>query len=227
MKKQSLFSDEKRIKILFELEKRPKKFVQLKKLINLESNILSYNINILIKEKLVNKKGIYYELSDYGRYLMPYVHKFNDASLIPMPCIAVIIRKSNKILIRTKDKEPGKGMKIFIGGKMNLGEDIFESAKRHANEKVGIDIKNLKVICVNNYVSKKDNAIAHYVVFFITAEPLGKPKKALWLKPDKIKGKMFPDNRFIIDKMLNNKSVKIINSVYDENLDEFKVVNIS
>lgn len=227
MKKQSLFSDEKRRKILFELEKKPKKFVQLKKLINLESNILAYNLIILIKEKLVNKKGIYYELSDYGRYLMPYIYKFNDASLIPMPCIAVIVRKGSKILIRTKDKEPGKGMKIFIGGKMNLGEDIFEAAKRHAKEKVSITIKNLKVICVNNYVSKKDNAIAHYVVFFITAEPLGKPKKSSWQEPNKIKGKMFPDNRFIIDKMLNNKSVKIINSVYDENLDDFKVVNIS
>lgn len=227
MYKSSLFSDEKRRKILFELEEKPKKFVELKKIMALKSNILSYNLNILISEKIVNKNGLSYSLSDYGKYMMPYVYKYNDASLIPMPCIAVIVRKGNKILIRTKDKEPCKGMKIFIGGKMNLGEDLFEAAKRHTKEKVDINIKNLKVICVNNYVSKKDSAIAHYVVFFITANPVGTPKKASWQDPDKIKYRMFPDNKFIIKNMLNNKEVKIINSVYDENLDDFKVVNTS
>lgn len=141
MRRHYLFSDNKRRKILFELEVKPRKFVELKKLINLKSNILFYNIKILIKEGLINKKDSHYFLSDYCKYSMPYVHKFNDASLIPMPCVAVIVRKGNKILIRVKDKEPGKGMKIFVGGKMNLGEDIFEAAKRHVKEKVGINVK--------------------------------------------------------------------------------------
>ncbi len=227
MSKKNLFSDNNRRRIMFELEDNPKKFVELKKLMNCKSNILSYNLKILINSNAVDKKGLKYELSDNGKYLMPYVYKFNDASLIPLPCVAVIIRSGARILMRTKDKEPGKGKNIFIGGKMNLGEDIFEAAKRHVQEKVGIGVKNLNVICINNYVSKKEDVLAHYVVFFITANPVGKPRDSFWKNPEKIKEKMFPDNQFVIKEMLNNHQVKIINSIYDENKDNFQVVNIS
>lgn len=64
MEKQSCFSDAKRQKILEKLEESPKKFVELKKIIGLESNILSYNLKILIRESLVNKNNLYYELTE-------------------------------------------------------------------------------------------------------------------------------------------------------------------
>ena len=51
MEKQSLFSDIKRKKILTELEREPKRFVELKKIIKIQSNLLSYNLKILIKEE--------------------------------------------------------------------------------------------------------------------------------------------------------------------------------
>ena len=227
MKKTSIFADSKRREILKELENNPKKFVELKKIMKLDSNLLSYNLNILIKEKLVSKEGFYYSLTEKVKPLMPYVHNFNDASLIPLPCIAVVVMKDDKILIRKKSREPGKGKSIFIGGKMHLGEDILESARRHVREKVGIKIKNLKFLCVNNYVSKKDSVSNHFVVFFVRASPIGIPKDAVWKNPNRISGEMFPDNNFVIKNMLNNKKIKIISSIYDENISNFKVVNVS
>ena len=227
MEKNSLFSEEKRRKILVALEDKPIKFVDLKRLFGFESNILSYNLNILIKNEIVAKEGVLYNLTDYGRYVMPYVHKSYDASSIPIPCVAVIVRKGSKILIRKKDREPEKGKSIFVGGKMNFGEQIYESCRREVQEKVGIKIKNLKIICVNNYVARKNKASAHYVVFFVTAEPIGKPKNSSWQHPENVEGDMFPDNKFILKNMLQNKEVKIHDSVYDEEKKSFRVVNIS
>jgi len=227
MKKQTLLSEEKRKKILIELESKPKKFVELKKILDLNSNLLSYNLKILFKEKFIKKEGLFFVLTDKSKALMPYIHLSNDASCLPMSCVATIVRKNGTILIRKRTKEPAKGKGIFIGGKMYFGEDVFEACKRNVKEKVGIGIKNLKLVCINNYVSTNGSVKNHFVVFFVTAEPIGKPKNATWKKPSEIKRNMFPDNRFIIGEMLDNRKVKLISSTYDEVKNSFKVVNIS
>ena len=227
MRKQKLLSEEKRNNILIELEDKPQKFVELKRALKLESNILSYNLKILINENMVEKDNLVYSLTHEAKAIMPYARKLNDASSLPLLCVAVIVKKENKILIRRKIKEPEKGKRIFIGGKIELGESIFDAAKRHVLEKVRINIKNLKVICINNYISKRKNISSHFMVFFITASPEGTPKDALWKNPEKIRGKMFPDNKFIINNMLNNRRIRYMESVYDEVSDRFFVVNIS
>lgn len=228
MKKQKLLAEKKRQEILRELEKNPKKFVELKRILKLESNLLSYNLNLLQKEGMIQKDNLYFELTDKGRYLMPYVRKDNDASKLPIVCVATIIRSNGKILIRKKIREPIKEREIFIGGKIEIGEDIFDACKRHVKEKVNIDIKDMKIICINNYLSKKDSQIAHYVVFFVTAKPEKNqvPENSMWKEIKKINGKMYPDNKFVIKEMLNNKKIKMINSLYDEKKDRFRVVNI-
>ncbi|MFA5173758.1 MAG: NUDIX domain-containing protein [Candidatus Pacearchaeota archaeon] len=227
MENDLVLKGKKRQEILKELEQGSKKFVELKKLLGLNSNILSYNLKILLKMHLISKEGVFYSLTKTTKYLMPYIRKIEN-SLIPLPCIATIVIKDNKILVRKKEKEPEKGKGIFIGGRISLGEDIFQAAKRHVKEKTGIDIKDLKLICINNYLSKdSQNINSHFVVFFVKAKPLGEPRNAEWKNSDRIKEKMFPDNKFIIKNMLNNKKTKFINSIYNEDTDKFKVVNIS
>jgi len=215
MKKEQLLSDINRKKLINLLERNPRKFVELKKILNLESNLLSYNLKILIKEKLIEKKGFYYSLSEQTKHLMPYLRNLNN-SLNPLLCVATVVMNDGKILIRKKIKEPEKGREIFIGGRINLGEDPLDAAIRHVKEKAGMKIKDLKIICINNYVSKNKEITSHYVVFFIKAKPLGKPRNAEWKEPSKLNGKMFPDNKFIIKNMLNNKRIKMVNSLYDE-----------
>ena len=193
--------------------------------------MLSYLLRSLIDSKLVTKEGLQYALSDYGKHMMPYARKANDASSFPMPCVAVIVRQGEKILIRRKDREPEKGKSIFIGGKMDFGEDLFECCRRKVREKVGIEIRNLKMICINNYLSGSPAVRSHFLVFFVTAEPCGdvdpNPQSAQWLAPHEITGELFPDNRFILDHMLNNQEIKVISSSYDELRDIFEVVNLS
>ena len=231
MKKLTLFSDSKRIDILNLLEQKPRRFVELKKLLGIESNLLAYNLKILAKENLIEKKDNYFALTGGTKCIMPYIHKSNDASQLPLPCVAVIIRKKekgkDKILIRTKTTEPGIGRKIFVGGKIDLGEDLFEACKRHVKEKVGIEVKDLKLICINSYVFKEQNTLSHFLVFFITAKPKSnsKPKDAKYYSKKGINGKLFPDNRFVLKNMLDNKKVKIAKTFYDADKDEFSVIS--
>lgn len=229
MKKQNIFSSKIRVKILRELERSPKKFVNLKKSLNLESNLLSYNLKILNKEKFINKKEYIFSLTDKGKYIMPYVRKFNDASQIPIPCVATIVTEGDKVLIRKKIKEPTKGRGIFIGGKIEIGEDIFEACRRHVIEKTEVNIKNLKLRCINNFISRKKEEIAHFVVFFVTANvKKGEiPKRALWKNIKNIREKMYPDNKYVLKNFLNSHKINFIQSNYNEDLDKFDIVNIS
>ena len=225
--KTSIILDNKRKGILKELESSKKKFVELKKIMNLESNLLSYNLNILIQEGLVEKKSFYYSLSQKAKYLMPYIRDVDNFSSVPMACVATIVKKGSKILIRKMGGEPGKGKRIFIGGKVLFGEDIFDACRRHVKSKVGIDVKDLRLLCINNYFSKNRAEMLHFIVFFVIAKPVGTPINAEWKSSVGIRGKMYPDNRFILKEMLNNRKVKILTSIYNEQKDSFKVVNVS
>jgi ADP-ribose pyrophosphatase YjhB (NUDIX family) len=227
MEKQKLISNNTRRKILLELEESPKKFVELKKNLILKSNLLSYNLKILMETELVKKTKLFYSLSEKGSYLMPYVRKGCEYSKIPLPCVAVIVKKNKKILRRIKEGEPGKGKSIFIGGRINQGEDLFCSAERHVMEKTNMKIKNLKLVCINNYISFKKEAKTHYIVFFIKAETLDTPKNSFWVSQENIEKNSYPDNKFIVETMLSKRKVSIINSIYNEDSDLFEVVSVS
>ena len=222
--KQTLFSDKKKLEILNELEAGEKKFVELKKVLGLDSNILSYHLKMLMREGIVVKKDLKYFLSEKAKHLMPYLRNLENP---PLPCVAVIVMEGGKVLVRKKEKEPGKGKGIFVGGRIEFGEDVFQSAKRHVKSKVGVEVKNLQVLCVNNYVSKNKEITSHYIVFFVKASPVGTPVNAVWKFPDKIRGSMFPDNKFVIKNMLNNRKAGFFSSFYDEDKKKFRVVSVS
>ena len=74
---------------------------------------------------------------------------------------------------------------------------------------------------------KEQDTLSHFLVFFITAKPKTdkKPKDAKYYSKKGINGELFPDNRFVIKNMLDNKKVKIIKTFYDVDKDEFSVVS--
>jgi len=223
MKKQTLLSEKNRRQILLCLEKHDLKFVELKKTLSCDSNILAYNIKILVSHGLIKKDGLKFGLTQIAEHMMPYVHKDYDASEIPLPVVATIVLYKDKVLIRKKHSAPHKGKNIFIGGKISVGENIIECAIRKVKEKTGIKIREPKIICINNYITKN----SHYIVFFIRAKGSGIPINAKWIPIKDIDFDMFPDNKYIIKNMLNNKQIKVMHSSYDEDTKEFYLVNIS
>ena len=224
MKKSTILSEKTRSKILLNLEKSQKKFVQLKKILNIGSNLLKYNLDILLKENLIKKEKFLYSLSNEAKYIVPYIAENNDATKIPMPSVITILKKEGKVLVRKKQSEPDKGKACFVSTRLRLGEDVTQASKRSIKSTVGVEIRNPKIICVNNYIEKDKDNIAHYIAFFITAEPVGKPSDGKWFFPNKIRQKMVPDNKFILKNMLNNRKPKVMDSVSDKDKDKFRVV---
>lgn len=70
----------------------------------------------------------------------------------------VMIIKEGKILLGKRHEDPekassllkGAGTWTMPGGKLHFGESFEEGAKREVKEETGLNLKNSKVICVNN-----------------------------------------------------------------------------
>ena len=94
----------------------------------------------------------------------------DSKTLCKRPHVAVqaIINKDGKFLVGKRIGGNGSGTWSFPGGKLELGEELLECARREVLEEVGIKIKNLILgPYVNNYYEKTKS---HYVVIFVLAD---------------------------------------------------------
>jgi|SRR3989344_1246491 len=97
--------------------------------------------------------------------------------------IGVIIRHSGKILVGLRKSKHGAGTYCFAGGHLEVGETIFDCAKREVREETGLEIKNLRAgPHTEDFFPNK-----HYLTLFVIAdsdsgEPeLREPEKfAIW-----------------------------------------------
>ncbi len=97
----------------------------MKKMLNLPSNLLSYNLKILLKENFVKKEKLFFSLTDKSKALMPYIHLSNDASSLPMPCVATIIKKKRENFNTKKNKKTRKRKKHFYWWQNAFWERCF------------------------------------------------------------------------------------------------------
>ena len=102
--------------------------------------------------------------------------------------VGIMILRDGKVLLgqRHLDKEKasselqGQGQWTMPGGKLDFGESFIDGAKRETKEETGLDLNNIKVICINNDIISE----AHYVTIgLLCTEFDGKPQV---LEPDTI-----------------------------------------
>ncbi len=95
--------------------------------------------------------------------------------------VGIMVLKNGKVLLgqRNPNKEKasskldGQGTWTMPGGKMNYGESVIGCAKRETKEETGMDLKDLKVICVNNDLGKS----AHFITLgLLCVDPEDEPK---------------------------------------------------
>lgn len=97
--------------------------------------------------------------------------------------IGVLVFKDGKILLGKRKGSHGAGEYGGPGGRLEFGESIEDCIKREVKEEVGIEVKNIKFLCVSNIKKYKDK---HYVDIGVTADwSLGEPKI---MEPDKCEG---------------------------------------
>ena len=183
------------------------KFNELKQNLNLESNDLSYHLSILKKNNLITNNNTFYELTNNGKTLYPYLPILTEEQKpIFVVCCAALI-KNDTIYFQKKPREPEKGSLIMFGGKVLEHTTIEQTLINYIKEQAKTTPINLKLRCVNEFI-KED---FHNIVYFYTAEPETEPKENLIkrniteLKDEEL----FWDNKFFLKEMLNNEEPKV------------------
>jgi len=96
----------------------------------------------------------------------------------PTPtCCACIVRDGRLLLIQ-RAAEPSKGGWSFPGGRVELGESIFEAVTREVREEAGIEIEPLETFQVYDWITRDEagGVRFHYVVNYVRARYLsGQP----------------------------------------------------
>lgn len=112
---------------------------------NIESNLVNFHINQLIKDGLVTKtKDKKYKLSDFGK---EYANRMDDEKKLierqgKISCILCCVRKIDsqdpELLIYTRKKHPFYNSQGYSSGKVKFGESIEETAVRELLEETNL-----------------------------------------------------------------------------------------
>jgi 8-oxo-dGTP diphosphatase len=85
----------------------------------------------------------------------------------PKVGVGVLIFKDGKILLGARKSSHGAGEFAGPGGHLEFGETFEECAMRETREETGIEITNLRVICLSNLLMWEGK---HYVDIGIVAD---------------------------------------------------------
>lgn len=97
--------------------------------------------------------------------------------------VGIMVFKEGKVLLGKRKSLLGKGEYAGLGGHLEFGESIEACAKREAKEEAGIEIKNIKFLCLS---SLKRYQGKHYIDIGLKAEwAKGTPKA---MEPEKCEG---------------------------------------
>lgn len=75
---------------------------------------------------------------------------------MPIPCVDIVIKQNGKILMGKRTNKPVKGFWWFPGGRINKGETLEEAAIRKIKQEIGIDVKKVKQLGVEETIFKND-----------------------------------------------------------------------
>ena len=126
-------------------ENKKLNFNKIKEMVNIPSNNLSYQLN-LMKEKdfVVNEDG-QYSLSMNAQRLIPYFSQIFKKEVGVLPVVLGIVRNKDKILLIKRKKMPYKDYWGLFGGKQINGETIAETIEREVFEESKIKARFSKI----------------------------------------------------------------------------------
>ena len=161
---------EKQIISLF-LTNKKLKFNEIEKLLHVRSNKLDYHLKKLIKKRIIEKDGNYYELTESSEYLIPYISGRNAI----LPVVLIKIGNKNNIFLYKREKRPYQGFLSLPGGRILIGEEIGDAVKRIMRERHNINVifKNINSISIE-HLKKKNKTINSFLLIFVTANTKGK-----------------------------------------------------
>lgn len=190
------------------------RFSEIRKSLGVQSNVLSYHLNQMVKEGLLEKDEDDYILSVRGEQKIPFFTQFSSQTHGAIPVVIVAIVKSGQILLLRRNKRPYQGYWGMPGGALIMHETIEENAITRAKKETGLDCEFQKISAIVHERVVEKNSVKHAFVLFLV---IVKPKKGEikeseegkleWfslksLRPDRI----IPSDFFLLKKYLGKKS---------------------
>ncbi len=116
---------------------------------------------------------------------------------LPVAGVGAVVFNKGKLLLVKRGNEPNKGKWSIPGGGIELGETVYQAAKREVFEECSVKIEIMRVLdAADNIVRDADGRIRyHYVIIDLLANYIGGDLKAQsdaaecgWFTPEEVAG---------------------------------------
>ncbi len=193
------------------LENNKLKFNEIEKKLEIRSNMVSYHLEKMQTEGLLEKKGMYYYLTKEAERYLPILPHIIGKEMSPLPVVLVAIMKKDKILLIKRKRRPYKNYWSLIGGKMLIEETFSKTSKRLVLEKTGLNSKFESINSILHEIVRGDEIIKHSFILFFTKVIIKNEKikesehgKLKWFELDKLE-KIIPSDKWLIENKLKSK----------------------
>ncbi len=128
------------------------------------------------------------------------------------PCVGVMIFKEGKVLMGKRRGRHGDGEFSFTGGHLEYLDSFENCAKRETLEEAGIQIKNIKFLCLANYCNHVDrqDILVGMTAEWESGEPKDSPEERIgdwgWYDLNNLPSPRFYPSEILIKAYKNNKN---------------------
>ncbi len=130
----------------------------------LPSNKFTYYLKKMEEEKLIEKRKGKYFLTLKGKKASTTISgETGKNKKRPYFALLLVIRKNGKYVLYKRMKEPYYGVSGFPGAKVELGEEILESAKRELLEETGLEGEP-SVLTVQNVITENNGEVFGHMI---------------------------------------------------------------
>lgn len=156
-----------------------------------------------------------------------------------LPRVLIFVFKDDKLLMikysgkgehQTQEKSDRKDIYNCIGGHVEQGEDIIETAVKEAKEEAGISLLNPKIAGVINVSGFAGKNILNFIVTGTTEDEVLKATlegELEWVEKDKLLSlNVFPDMGPILEKLSTMKQNQMFVGVAEFEKFDLKKINL-
>lgn len=194
------------------LGKEKLRFGEIEKALKIRSNMVSYHVERMQKEGLLEKRSLGYALTKKAERYIPIFPHVVGKELSPLPVVLVALVDNEKILLINRNKRPYKGYWAMVGGKMLLEEDFERASLRLVKEKAGLNAEFESVNAVMHERVEEEIIKYSFILFLTKARARGNTAKETaygelkWFKLSGIeKERIVPSDLWLIKNRLSSK----------------------
>ncbi|OYT32418.1 hypothetical protein B6U93_01960, partial [Candidatus Woesearchaeota archaeon ex4484_78] len=149
------------------IKKKMLKFNEIEKNLKLRSNKLSYHLDMMVKDNILEKDNEYYKLTKKAEQMLPFFAHLTGKETGPLTVIVAAIKNKERICLLKRVKRPYQGYWGMIGGKLRMNESIKDCALRETKEETGLDCEFNGVKGVLHERVKDNGDVKHAFVIFL------------------------------------------------------------